>query len=234
MEGVLVTVKKDGSTSPPPSSPTTRASYSFPTDRLEPGNYAVTIRAVGYVLDGPKTVEIAAAKDAKADIKLNTVKNVLPQLSNGEWLASAPGTANQKKVMGDCAGCHTLQRIFMSSHTADEWKQIFPRMNGYANGSQPNRPHLIPPGGRTNRVTVKPEVADYFATISMNGPDAKEFDIKTAPRPKGKATKVIITEYDLPRKEAMPHDVVMVNGHAWYSDFGSLYRRRARSRRPAR
>ena len=64
----------------------------------------------------------------------------------------------------------------------------------------------------------------------MNGPDAKEFDIKTEPRPKGKATKVIITEYDLPRKEAMPHDVVLdANGHAWYSDFGSLVRRRARS-----
>ena len=32
---------------------------------------------------------------------------------------------------------------------------------------------------------------------------------QTAPRPKGKATHTIITEYDLPRKLAMPHDVVV-------------------------
>ena len=77
--------------------------------------------------------------------------------------------------------------------------------------------------GRT-AITVDPKVADYFATISMNGPDAQEFDIKTEPRPKGKATKVIITEYDVPRKEAMPHDVIVAaNGNVWYSDFGSLY-----------
>jgi len=35
--------------------------YSFPTERLEPGTYSVSIRAVGYNLDGPKTVEIPAA-----------------------------------------------------------------------------------------------------------------------------------------------------------------------------
>ena len=33
---------------------------------------------------------------------------------------------------------------------------------------------------------------------------------------------MIITEYDLPRKEALPHDVVVdPDGHAWYSDFGN-------------
>jgi streptogramin lyase len=57
----------------------------------------------------------------------------------------------------------------------------------------------------------------------MNGPAGMEFELKTEPRPKGKATKVIITEYDLPRKESMPHDVVVVDGKAWYSDFGSLF-----------
>jgi streptogramin lyase len=223
MEGVLVNVKKEGSTITTTVVTDDKGHYSFPADRVEPGTYTVTIRAVGYVLDGPKTVEISAGKDAKADIKLGATKNLRSQLSNAEWLKSAPGTVNQKKAMGDCAGCHTLQRMFMSSHDADEWKQIFPRMNGYANGSQPTRPHLLPPGARTNRVTVDPSVADFFASVSMNGPAGSEFELKTEPRPKGKATKVIITEYDLPRKESMPHDVVVVDGKAWYSDFGSLF-----------
>ena len=177
------------------------------------------------MLDGPKAVEIAAGKDAKADIKLNKTRNVMTQLTNAEWLNSAPGTHQQKLFLNGCASCHTLQRIFMSSHTADEWKQIFTRMDGYANGSQPNGRSCCPTGGRDRTATcVDPKVADYFATISMNVPTRKEFDIKTEPRPKGNATKVIITEYDLPRKEAMPHDVIVgSNGNAWYSDFGSLF-----------
>jgi virginiamycin B lyase len=35
---------------------------------------------------------------------------------------------------------------------------------------------------------------------------------------------VIVTEYDLPRKEAMPHDVIVdAEGKAWYSDFGNQF-----------
>ena len=45
--------------------------------------------------------------------------------------------------------------------------------------------------------------------------------LKTLPRPKGKATQVIITEYDLPRPAIEPHDVVVdAEGIAWYSNFG--------------
>jgi streptogramin lyase len=224
MEGVLVSAKKEGTNITTTVVTNDKGQYSFPADRLEPGKYAISIRAVGFVLDGPKAVDIAAGKDAKADIKLNKTRNVTTQLTNAEWLNSAPGTHQQKLFLNSCGSCHTMQRIFTSSHTADEWKQIFERMNGYANGSQPQRPQLLPAGARPNRDVVDPKVADYFATISMNSPDAQEFDIKTDPRPKGKATKVIITEYDVPRKEAMPHDVIVAsNGNVWYSDFGSLY-----------
>jgi streptogramin lyase len=224
MEGVLVSAKKEGSTITTTVVTNDKGQFSFPADRLEPGKYTISIRAVGYVLDGPKSVEIPASKDAKADIKLNQTRNVKIQLSNGEWLNSAPGTREQKAYLNSCNGCHTYQRIFMSSHSADEWKQVFERMNGYANGSQPQRPQLLPAGGRPNRDAADPKLADYFASISTNGPEGQDFEIKTDPRPKGKATKVIITEYDLPRKEAMPHDVIVgSNGNVWYSDFGSLY-----------
>jgi virginiamycin B lyase len=224
MEGVLVSARKDDSTITTTVVTNDKGQYAFPADRLEPGKYTISIRAIGYQLDAPKAVEIGAAKDAKADLKLETMRNILPRLTNAEWLHSAPGTFKDKQFLSSCGDCHTLQRIFMSSHTADEWAQIFPRMNGYANGSQPQRPRLLPAGATTNRDKVDSKVAEYFATISMNGPDAKEFEIKTEPRPKGRATKVIITEYDLPRKEAMPHDVVVgADGHAWYSDFGSLF-----------
>jgi streptogramin lyase len=43
-------------------------------------------------------------------------------------------------------------------------------------------------------------------------------------RPKGRATKVVITEYDLPRREIQPHDdVVDPDGMVWFSHFGEQF-----------
>ena len=228
MEGVLVTVKKEGSSISTTVVTNDKGQYVFPADRLEPGKYAVTTRAIGYVLDGPKILEIGAGKDAKVDIKLNPTRNLATQLTNGEWLNSAHGAMKDKLLLNSCSGCHTYQRIFQSSHDADEWKQVFTRMDTYAQGSQPQRPQLLPTGGRGNRESLGGDAlqatADYFASISLNGPDAKDFELKTDPRPKGKATRMIVTEYDLPRKTAMPHDVIVDRrGRVWYSDFGSLF-----------
>jgi len=47
------------------------------------------------------------------------------------------------------------------------------------------------------------------------------YQLRTAPRPSGRATRVIYTEYDLPRETISPHDVIVdAEGIAWYSSFG--------------
>src|SRR2546427_12432888 len=66
--------------------------------------------------------------------------------------------------------------------------------------------------------------AEYMSTVNLSKVAKWEYSLKTLPRPKGKATKVIITEYDLPRPEAMPHDAAIdAQGMVWYSDFGSQF-----------
>jgi hypothetical protein len=63
----------------------------------------------------------------------------------------------------------------------------------------------------------------FNSTINLSAGE-RSYPLKADPRPKGKATRVIITEYDLPRRIAMPHDVQMDSrGMLWYSDFGSQY-----------
>ena len=52
---------------------------AFPADRLEPGHYSIKIRALGYVLDGPRAVDIMAS-GATADVKLKEALNLAPQL----------------------------------------------------------------------------------------------------------------------------------------------------------
>src|SRR5262249_17420256 len=93
----------------------------------------------------------------------------------------------------------------------------------------PTQPQLIVSGGLRSERPRVPEnmmqqAADFLEKVSLANPDHQEYTFKRLPRPKGVATKVIITEYDLPRKEAMPHDVVVDrDGHAWYTDFGHQF-----------
>jgi len=50
--------------------------------------------------------------------------------------------------------------------------------------------------------------AAYLATLKP-GAGAWSYELKELPRVKGKGTRVVITEYDLPRKPLMPHDVIV-------------------------
>ena len=204
-----------------------RAATVFPSDRIQPGKYTISIRAVGYILDGPKTVEIPATGSATADLKLNRARNIHLQLSNAEWMQSLPGADRDKQFLTGCTGCHTLQRLFTAQHDVDEWVQVFNRVGTYYPGSTPAQPQLLVRGGaRGESPRVDPDIAkkaaQFMVDVSLTNPDAKEYEFRPQSAAKGRATRVIITEYDLPRKNAYPHDVVVdADGNAWYSDFGS-------------
>jgi virginiamycin B lyase len=229
MEGVLVSAKKEGSTITTTVVTNDKGQFSFPAERIEPGHYNITIRAAGFNLVGPREVDVAGGAAASADLKLAKAKNVHAQLSNAEWLASAPGNDQIKSFLPDCVGCHTLQRVFSAIHTPDEWKQVFARMGRYAPESVPTRPQLLLAGGpRSERPRVPANLmdaaAEFLVNANVSNPDSEGFNFKRLPRPKGRSTHVIVTEYDLPRKEALPHDVIVdADGHAWYSDFGNQF-----------
>ncbi len=224
MEGVLVSARKDGSTITTTVVSDDQGRYAFPAGRLEPGHYALSIRAVGYDLAGPKDAAIETGKTAAADLKLVKTKNLSGQLSNAEWIASVPGTDRQRALLTNCVGCHTVQRVLMSTHDSAEFMALLPRMAGYSPGTTPLKPQRwIGPSPRGFGPRQQ-EAADYFATINLSAVEKWEYPLKTLPRPKGRATHMIVTEYDLPRKEAMPHDVILDHdGMPWYSDFGSLF-----------
>jgi virginiamycin B lyase len=227
MEGVLVSARKDGSTITTTVVTDAKGEYNFPADRLEAGHYTIATRAIGYDLDGPKAVDIAAG-GSKADIKLTKTKNLVNQLSNAEWLLSAPGSDNLKTNMGACVSCHTLQRVFASTHDAEEFKQLFKRMGGYSPGSTPLHPQPLLPGPRADRAPIPAAQFDaqsnWLASVNLSTTDQRTFELKTLPRPKGASTKVIYTEYDLPRPQAQPHDVIVdQDGMVWYSDFSNMY-----------
>jgi streptogramin lyase len=230
LEGVLVSARKSGSTITVTVVSDKDGHYSFPAARLEPGAYALRIRAVGYDLDGPTQVAIVADKTTTADLALRAAKDIASQLSNAEWLASMPGTDAQKGQLLNCVGCHTLARPLNSKYTADEFLTIIlPRMQGYVNQSMPLHPQLrraerLREERGDQRVQVYRGTADYLASINLSANPTWNFEFKTLPRPTGAATRVIYTEYDLPRESIEPHDVIVDGrGTVWFSSFGEQY-----------
>ena len=226
MEGVVVSARKDGATITVSVVSDGKGHFSFPAARLEPGHYAISTRAGGYDLDGPKEATIAAGQEDKVDIKLKPTRNLSAQLSNAEWLISVPGTDEQKRFLLECNGCHTYERIVRSTHDADEFIQVFKRMAHYYPGSTPLKPQPLA-GNAGRNVGSGPEAqksAEWLASINLSRQDTWSWQPKTLPRLTGKSTHVIITEYDLPNKLIEPHDVVLDReGKVWYSDFGQMF-----------
>ena len=224
MEGVVVSAKKDGSTITVSVITDNKGHYSFPANRLDAGHYALKIRAIGYNLAAPAAADLAAQKTATADLKLVKTKNLVPQMTNADWLLSMPGTEDQKAYLLNCVSCHTLERVVRSTHDADEFAQLITRMNGYAQVSQPIKPQRRMEPNRGGGPELYRQQAEFLATINLSAVTQWEYPLKTLPRPTGKSTHVIITEYDLPRPTIQPHDVIVdEHGMVWYTNFGEQF-----------
>ena len=226
MEGVLVSARKPGATVTVTVVSDAKGDYAFPADRLESGRYELTIRAVGYELEGSSGIELSPGKTTHADLRVKGVPVTTDQLTNSEWLTSVPGPDDLKSALLNCADCHSLRRIFESRHTAAEFLEVFERMSGYYPGASDLQPQRLV--GEHRRPHVNPAIAqrlaDYLASVNLSSKPSRDFDLKVAPRPVGRATRVILTEYDLPRPEIQPHDVIVdPDGIVWFSHFGDQF-----------
>jgi streptogramin lyase len=218
MEGVLVSAQKSGSPITVTVVSDQHGRFRFPDGWLPPGDYALRIRATGYDLASPKTVALGAAPTDIA-IKLTKTADLAAQLTNTEWLMSMPGTAEQKRPLMECMSCHTLERIARSTYSAEQFVAVLERMAGYANNTIQDRVQMRVAPVKINTGVVA-KLAAYLATINLSGGPTWNYELKTLPRPKGRATDVVITEYDLPRKTIAPHDVrTDRDGNVWYSNF---------------
>jgi streptogramin lyase len=76
-------------------------------------------------------------------------------------------------------------------------------------------------GGQTRQQENRRRMAEFLSSINLSKGPEWIYPLKTFPRPKGRATHVIITEYDLPKPTRQPHDVMVdSDGMAWYISFG--------------
>ena len=226
MEGVLVSAKKDGSSITTTVVSDQQGAYSFPSARLEPGKYTISIRAIGYRLDGPKTVDVAAAGEGRADLKLSKVKSLVPQLSSGEWLLSLPG-ADKQSLSDDVpvlphaparpdlqprcrripAGVPAHVALF-AGHYADPSAAAASRSARRAAGRHRRR---------------RQAAAEFLANLTLGNSEATEYAFKPLPRPKGRATKVMVTDRPAAQRGDATRRHRRDAGQVRYSDFGTQF-----------
>lgn len=235
MEGVVVIAQRQGSAVLTAVSSDAAGRFAFPRDHLRPGDYTLTVRAVGYELSSPSAstpVRVNGKSLPSLGLTLRPVTDpskVASQMTNFEWLDSFPGTTQQKDALirnvVNCGFCHSLDRIARSNHSAEELTAVIQRMATYesdhSSGTRFQVSALPAPidglewWGRDAKA-----MAEYLATVNLSqGRSTWEYPLKLLPRPRGRSTRAIVTVFPLPRQPSIVHDLdVDAHGNVWYGN----------------
>ena len=247
MEGVLVTVRRDGANHTVTVVSDANGRYSFPRSHVGAGAYNVVIRATGYDLAGPDTVTVGSGSAVTLDLRLEETEDLASQLTSLEWALSFPGTPEERDRLvyqaKSCNYCHNYTRIVNSKHSAAQFDGAIRRMNSYypdgtavSNDGRGWGQRLLDYGDSFGKMTPDgpmegrgdrwggwqiPELAAYLEKVNLSGGKTTwSYEPKASlPRPTGKGTRVIITQWDQPREVTVSHDSsVDLEGNLWYGD----------------
>jgi streptogramin lyase len=199
--------------------------YEFP--KLEAGAYTLRIARPRefnpfvkekVAIDGATALDDIALTRVTTQELLPPLKPILAQMTGTEWLTSLSGSGEEKKLLTqNCNWCHSYQQIFRNHYDEHGWQQIVNRMTHGAGSPL----ILMRPNGRFNDV-LEQQLVKWLATV--RGPDAPDPSFVPLPRPRGRQTHVIVTEYELPRLEMATHDVAGDGkGNIWYSTHRSSF-----------
>jgi virginiamycin B lyase len=196
--------------------------FRFPA--LEAGTYTITAHTPGFRASQHTAKIVSNGRTQPLDFTLQIEDRpavLVEQATPGEWLNSMPGTEKQKYAISNmCGNCHhNVTQIKERRFTQQDWRIIVEAMSHLdVIGEKPLNP-AGPAGIYFSGIWGnKDEVAEYLGQI--RGPDSPLPKIKFYPRPTGKATRAVITEYRIPRDNAIPHDVQLdAQGNVWYNDF---------------
>lgn len=169
---------------------------------------------------------------------LPATPEIMAQLVGADWLKNIPGTGQEKRVFThECGfGCHSYQQVFRTRYDEHGWREIVNRMVSYRgsplimlfpkHGGDEESRESGGSGLRGRSGLPMSEVINILANWlgRVRGPESKDIPFDVIPGPRGKATRVIVTEYELPRLLLAPHDVCGDSkGNIWYTPHRSPY-----------
>jgi len=202
-----------------------KGEYSFPPwSDLTPGDYSVAVELPDFDRTS-QHVAVAAGKAASIDFTLKGKPLAYEDATASEIIAGLPGTDQQKVLFSQCSNCHTLQWALYLKHTKEDWIRVIKKMAGQA------ATRATPGTYAFSQAPMVEPLADYLTSI--RGPDSPDkVPFTQRPRPTDPAsTNIVVTEYALPRggerelymlrgdrRFVWPHDVIMNNQYAYYTD----------------
>jgi streptogramin lyase len=202
-----------------------KGEYSFPAwSDLTPGAYSVGVELPDFE-HAAQPVAVAEGKAAKLDFTLTAKPLAYEDATASEIIAGLPGTDQQKVLFSQCSNCHTLQWALQAGRTKEGWVEIIKKMAGRAATRDAPGTYEF-----SQKQFIEP-LADYL--VSIRGPGSSDIiPFKQRPRPTDAAsTNIVVTEYALPRGGARelymlrgdrrfvwPHDVIMNDQYAYYTD----------------
>jgi virginiamycin B lyase len=203
--------------------------YEFP--RMRAGSYILRIptpreykpyRRDAVKIEGAANLEdivIERISDSRADT-LPSTRKIESQLSGEELLWNLPGSAAEKnsfrKSCGS-TGCHSYQQILRNRYDQRSWRVLVERMLHHGGG-----PIINPEKGRKELSEDEEGVVKWLAKV--RGPESVDDSLLVFPHPRGASTRVIVTEFELPRVSIAAHDVAGdLKGNIWYSSHLTPY-----------
>ena len=204
--------------------------YEFP--KLETGVYTLRIalprefkpyERESVRIDGsPELPEIVLERITDSEF-LPPTPEIMAQLTGTEWMMNVLGTGEEKKTLNNncgTGGCHIYEQIFSVRFDEAGWRAMLKRMMRTGPiGAAARMQGSFSRGGTEHDLDV---MARFLTRVS--GPDSQYPPFKLLPRAQGAATRVIITEYELPRLFLFPHDATGdTEGYLWYSSHRAPY-----------
>ena len=144
---------------------------------------------------------------------LSPTPEIAVQLTGVEWLLNLPGTGEERKRFVDaCTNCHSYYQIFRNRHEEQYWRMIITRMFSIRHVLSPNTGNLKELPKRTEEIDV---LSRFLGRV--RGPESKDPPFRALPRPRGAATRMIVTEYEFPHLRLYPKDLAAdAAGNIWY------------------
>ncbi|MBI4445319.1 MAG: carboxypeptidase regulatory-like domain-containing protein [Acidobacteria bacterium] len=232
MEGVAVSARAGGKSYTTSVFTDSQGQYRFPL--LESGDYLVWAQAVGY-REERRQLKIAGGEERRQDFSLSNRSDFGSQLSGTEWMNSLPENTPEDRRMKrvlrhSCGSCHVMGIVLQNRFDAPGWRvllQYMERTSSHGILSPTRPPYAV-------IRHYEEDLVNYLARV--RGPQSSSLNYKPMPRATGEATRIVVTEYDIPPvlshhgsfwSEGTPsshgakaaHDVsVDAEGNVWFSD----------------
>ena len=200
--------------------------YEFP--RMQAGNYILRIatpvpfkpyRRDSVAINGATKFDDIMLERVSASDSLPASPELESQLSGAEILFNLPGSAEEKAMLQkNCSGCHSWQQIFRSRYDEKGWRLIVDRMMHFTGTAIAvrNRPMNAPDPEYDTLVK--------FLTRVRSPESPADAPLRVFPRPRGQATRVVVTEFEMPQQLLALHDAALDNqGNVWFTSHKTRY-----------